>query len=365
MHNLKLSRIAPMLAAVACLASGAASANPNQRIVGGQPIVIDSTPSIVALIKTDILENTGSVSRAQFCGGTLIDSGWVLTAAHCLVFDDGVYSPDEIQVVANSHDLNNIVSDPIKAARIIVHSGYDERSHEADIALIQLSRPAIDSALVAPLNVTPVPMNETLVAAGWGARQFNSQQGSFDFADNLHAVRVLALPAAQCNTLPAYAGAISNTMMCAGIQAGGFDSCQGDSGGPLYRFGEDDSLVVAGVTSWGNGCALENRPGVYTDVAAFNDWIRDNTGVTIDAPVVAETQPSVPTGENSGDSVPAELSVTPNQEDGSTVVVLPSLASIQSSGGSAGGWLFLILLSCVGLRGRSVWLKRALSQDSL
>ena len=77
-----------------------------------------------------------------------------------------------------------------------------------------------------------------------------------------------------CNSAEAYSGKISTTEICAGIKEGGKDSCQGDSGGPLV-INDNVEFVQAGVVSWGEGCAVANKYGVYARVNAFNAWVND------------------------------------------------------------------------------------------
>ena len=70
------------------------------------------------------------------------------------------------------------------------------------------------------------------------------------------------------------ASAISDSMMCAGMEEGGKDSCQGDSGGPLMCGGVP--LELSGIVSWGYGCAEPGFPGVYTQTSYFVDWIKNH-----------------------------------------------------------------------------------------
>ena len=89
-------------------------------------------------------------------------------------------------------------------------------------------------------------------------------------------VRVPAITNAQCNQ--AYGNSITSSMMCAGYPGvGGKDACQGDSGGP-FVCNENGKAIIAGVVSWGNGCALSDFPGVYARNTAVLDWIQANMG---------------------------------------------------------------------------------------
>lgn len=111
-----------------------------------------------------------------------------------------------------------------------------------------------------------------MTVAGWGA---TSEGGSGPDAPLRVAVPIVSH--SQCNTWYG-AGSITNDMICAGLQEGGKDSCQGDSGGPLFYISGNQATLV-GVVSWGIGCAREDQPGVYAEVAHFRNWICTNAGV--------------------------------------------------------------------------------------
>ena len=75
-------------------------------------------------------------------------------------------------------------------------------------------------------------------------------------------------------------------MVCAGLTEGGKDSCNGDSGGPLVQFDGEDRAWLLGVVSWGDKCAAERKPGVYTKVAFFADWLRTKGVKMVPAPLL-------------------------------------------------------------------------------
>ena len=92
--------------------------------------------------------------------------------------------------------------------------------------------------------------------------------------NDLQYVRVPAITNGQCNS--AYSGSITDTMLCAGYpNVGGKDACQGDSGGPLVC-NLNGKAIIAGVVSWGIGCAKPEFPGVYARVTTVLNWIKSN-----------------------------------------------------------------------------------------
>uniref|UniRef100_A0A3B5MG60 Peptidase S1 domain-containing protein n=1 Tax=Xiphophorus couchianus TaxID=32473 RepID=A0A3B5MG60_9TELE len=93
----------------------------------------------------------------------------------------------------------------------------------------------------------------------------------------LQKARVRIINSTVCRSL--LRDSLSDRMLCAGVLGGGVDACQGDSGGPLAVTDPSGRVFVAGVVSWGEGCGLRNKPGVYTRVTRFRRWIRDQTGV--------------------------------------------------------------------------------------
>ena len=91
----------------------------------------------------------------------------------------------------------------------------------------------------------------------------------------LQKVNVPLVSKAACNDKAAYGGDITDTMLCAGYKSGGKDSCQGDSGGPLVVTDANGETVLAGVVSWGEGCARANKYGIYSKVSSAISWIAD------------------------------------------------------------------------------------------
>ena len=226
-----------------------------------------ATADVVGGSIVDIKDYPWQVSVTHgpwLCGGTLIDPSWVVTAAHCA---DGLAG--EYRVHAGINQQTSMTdANAMTVSQVIVHPSYDPNTDENDIALLHLTAPSaagtpvplyLDSA--GPLAGTPA------VISGWGTTSFNGA-GSNDL--RAATVDVLAGPGQACGSYGS--GFVPATMLCAGKAAGGVDSCQGDSGGPLV-VSVDSQWRLAGVTSFGQGCAEAAFPGVYTRVSAYVDWL--------------------------------------------------------------------------------------------
>uniref|UniRef100_A0ACB8ET77 Uncharacterized protein n=2 Tax=Sphaerodactylus townsendi TaxID=933632 RepID=A0ACB8ET77_9SAUR len=232
---------------------GAAVAVPDDgdddKIVGGYTCARNSVPYQVSL-------NSGY----HFCGGSLINEQWVVSAAHCY--------KSRIQVRLGEHDIMQDEGGEqfISSEKIIRHPNYDSWLLDNDIMLIKLSQPVAVSSQIAPIPLPQgcaAPGTECLIS-GWG----NTLSSGVNYPDLLQCLEAPIITHAECEQ--SYPGQITDNMICVGYLEGGKDSCQGDSGGPVVCDGE-----LQGIVSWGIGCALSGYPGVYTKVCNYLDWIQE------------------------------------------------------------------------------------------
>lgn len=261
-----------LLAAFILLPAALAQDESPPRIVGGQLASPGEWPWQVALISKGSDPYSG-----QYCGGSLIDKEWVLTAAHCVVGT----SASSVQVLAGIHNLDNPEADyqRLNVSAIYVHPQYyQDAAYDKDAALLRLSTAAVLGPTAGGEMVATVPLapanagslaGQQASITGWGST------GS-GYPPRLMEAVVPVVTHSDCNDANSYNGSITANMLCAGYAAGGVDTCQGDSGGPLVVGGP--SWMLAGITSWGSGCAQPNKYGVYTRVSAVVGWIEDTMG---------------------------------------------------------------------------------------
>ncbi|CAH1780724.1 unnamed protein product [Owenia fusiformis] len=213
------------------------------------------------------------------CGAAIVNRNWVVTAAHCFSNKKAGRDPDDFVLFFGKHHRINF--EPGQMSRdvelIIIHEEFDKASqYDSDIALMKFKEPLNYTERVQPLCVAKT--NATFcVMIGWGstARGDITKDIFFrvELADLLHQVIVPLIDTSICNRRDWLAGRISENMLCAGFEEGGKDACMGDSGGPMFCADNLNQWTLKGIASWGIGCGVAKRPGVYTKVENFLDWI--------------------------------------------------------------------------------------------
>lgn len=239
------------------------------RIFGGLKVSPGAIPWQVSLQQKP---KNSNLPYRHVCGGVLIKSCWVLTAGHC------IDKSKDMQVLMGSLSLDkpDASTQILPVEKAIVHENYRETTGAVynDIALLRLRGTegfcANETQFVktACLPDAQLPDGMECTISGWGATE-QSDYGS----SHLLEANVLLINQEKCSEPAIYGSNLDNTMLCAGHLQGGVDSCQGDSGGPL-TCKENNSSVIYGLVSWGDQCGKQNRPGVYTRVTQFLDWIK-------------------------------------------------------------------------------------------
>ncbi|XP_034553516.1 serine protease 53-like [Notolabrus celidotus] len=244
-----------MRSLVFVLLIGAAFALDDDKIVGGYECTPHSQPHQVSL-----------QSGYHFCGGSLVNKDWVVSAAHCY--------KSRIEVRLGEHHIrvNEGTEQFISSSRVIRHPRYSSYNINNDIMLIKLSKSATLNEYVSAvaLPTSCAPAGTMCKVSGWGETMSSSANGN-----KLQCLNIPILSEEDCDN--SYPGMITDAMFCAGYLEGGKDSCQGDSGGPVVCNGE-----LQGVVSWGYGCAERDHPGVYAKVCLFNDWLEDTMAIALD-----------------------------------------------------------------------------------
>ncbi|XP_036207762.1 chymotrypsin-C isoform X2 [Myotis myotis] len=257
-----------VLAALLAYASscGVPTFQPNlaTRVVGGENAVPHSWPWQISLqyLKDNTWRHT--------CGGTLIASNFVLTAAHCI---------SKSKTYRVGLGKNNLAVDDepgslfVDVDTIFVHEKWNSFLVRNDIALIKLAEPVelSDTIQVAclPAEGAMLSRDYPCYVTGWGRLWTNGP-----IAEELQQGLQPVVDHATCTQSDWWGAMVKDTMVCAGGD-GVTSACNGDSGGPLNCQAESGAWEVRGIVSFGSGlgCNTHKKPAVYTRVSAYIDWI--------------------------------------------------------------------------------------------
>ncbi len=247
------------------------SATPASAVVGGTKTEPGRGTFVVALV--DSREGRKTVAAGQFCAATAVRRDVIITAAHCVMDEDGIRAaPSDFRIFAGKVM-------PLRRGRllrpksILIHPSFNDGAGavNADVAVIRLRAPLRDITpigLAGPADAEASAPGAPLGLWGWGNRSTMGDNAPRQLHDGI----VHRYSDARCDELY---GRLFNaaSQLCAGRTDGSVDACDGDSGGPLTATGANGRAVLIGVVSFGEGCGRPDFPTVYTKLFRYRTFL--------------------------------------------------------------------------------------------
>ncbi|XP_049631656.1 mannan-binding lectin serine protease 1 isoform X3 [Suncus etruscus] len=251
------------------------------RIFGGRSVQKGTIPWIAMLT-----QHNGQ----PFCGGSLIGSNWIVTAAHCLhqpldpeeviLHDSDLLEPSDFKVILGKHwrlrsDENE---QHFRVKHVFLHPLYVPSTFENDVALVELLESPKLNNFVMPICLPEGPTEEgtMVIVSGWG-KQFLQR-----LPETLMEIELPIIGHHTCQeSYVPLKKKVTSDMICAGEKEGGKDACAGDSGGPMVTMDkESGQWYLVGTVSWGDNCGKKDRYGVYSNIYHNKDWIQTVTKIS-------------------------------------------------------------------------------------
>ncbi|XP_054010363.1 chymotrypsin-2-like isoform X1 [Hylaeus anthracinus] len=239
-----------ILTTVTLFEASAASINEIPKIVGGSAAKDGQFPYQASL----------RYKGRHFCGGSVLNKRWILTAAHCV----SSFNDSGITVVLGTNTLDK-GGDEYQSERVFGHPRYSSLLIRNDIGLIKVNKDIVFGDKVKPVSLPNENFSKIDYPAelsGWGTTSYPGEA-----PNELQHIELSVIDQKQCLNA---SFRVTNDNICT-LNKRGEGACHGDSGGPLVA-----DKVQIGVVSWGIPCA-RGRPDVFTRVYSYVDWIKKHT----------------------------------------------------------------------------------------
>ncbi len=236
-------------------------------------------PQFESMVKLKMVYDYGEFSETEHCGGTVIDSRWVVTAAHCVQGAEGDDAKwDRIEITAGDKSLKGTTTISRTATDVVCHSGFDYSYLSNDIALIRLDEPLpaeVVPAIMDGYRRPSVAAGGIAEVAGWPVTGHKAGQTT---------LQALALSVKKVEW-PGYITVTSPSGRLEGV-------CRGESGGPIVGMANGQRQlagVLSGIemgteNSAGEPCMRAGYEMYYTPIAAYRNWIEEVQNICDNSP---------------------------------------------------------------------------------